>query len=419
MRRRLIVLAAILAGLAGLATTLPAAADTRQSATVSANPVDYTPHILDGTVRAIAVVGDTVIVGGDFSRLTDHTQRTSYRRNYLFAYEMSTGRVLNFAPVLDGPVYALATGAGNTVFAGGAFHTVGGIAEHGLAKLRVDTGARVPEFTASISDGDVRSLGTAGRWLYAGGAFSAIAGSRRVALARLSATTGAVDANFDLGLAAPGLPRTKVEDLAVSPDGRRVVAVGAIEQAGTQYRAQLVVADTSTTPARLANWWTDAFAGPCRDGFATYLRGVDFSPDGSYFVTVTTGQTSGPTNACDTAMRFNIAGTGEHRPRWVNHTGGDSLYSVSVAGPAVYVGGHQRWMDNPNGNETGGPGSTSRLGIAALDPVTGRALPWNPTRSRGVGVRAMVATPTGLLVGSDTDQLGHEYHGRIGMFPID
>jgi hypothetical protein len=29
-----------------------------------------------------------------------------------------------------------------------------------------------------------------------------------------------------------------------------------------------------------------------------------------------------------------------------------------------------------------------------------------------------VATPSGLLVGSDTDMLGKEYHGRLGMFPL-
>jgi hypothetical protein len=35
-----------------------------------------------------------------------------------------------------------------------------------------------------------------------------------------------------------------------------------------------------------------------------------------------------------------------------------------------------------------------------------------------VGVHAFLVTRSGLIVGSDTDQLGHEYHGRIGMFPL-
>jgi hypothetical protein len=60
----------------------------------------------------------------------------------------------------------------------------------------------------------------------------------------------------------------------------------------------------------------------------------------------------------------------------------------------------------------------SRPGIAALNPRTGKALPWNPTKGRGVGTRALVATGTGLIVGSDTTQLGREYHARIGMFPL-
>jgi hypothetical protein len=34
-----------------------------------------------------------------------------------------------------------------------------------------------------------------------------------------------------------------------------------------------------------------------------------------------------------------------------------------------------------------------------------------------VGVRAFAITPLGLLVGSDTDELGREYHGRVGLFP--
>jgi Domain of unknown function (DUF5122) beta-propeller len=415
MRRHLFLAAVVLGGLLG--TAPPAAAATALPAPVSTNPVDRTPHILDGTVRAIAVSGGTVVVGGDFTTVTDPAGRGRHQRRYLFEYDLATGRISDAAPALNGPVYALAAGPAGTVYVGGAFTRVNGVAQRGLARLRIADGDRVPEFTAAINYGDVRSLVVAGSWLYAGGTFTGIGTARRVALARLATSTGTPDPDFDLRLTAPTLARVKVEDLAVNPAGTRLVAVGAIEAAAGAPRAQLVMVDIAAVPARLASWYTDAYTGACREGFDTYLRGVDFAPDGQYFAVVTTGRLSGPDMMCDTVARFDTAGSGLHRPVWVNRTGGDSLYAVSVAGSAVYVGGHQRWLDNPYGHESRGAGAVSRPGIAAVDPVTGRALAWNPTRSRGVGVRALVACPAGLLVGSDTDRLGHEYHGRIGMFP--
>src|ERR1041385_3259193 len=111
MHKRLLVVAALLAS---FVVALPALADVAQSTVVSADPVDQTPHILDGTVRAIAIVGTSVVVGGDFTTVTDSTGAQHYRRVCLFAYDLASGRVLDLAPAIDGPVYALAPGAGNT-----------------------------------------------------------------------------------------------------------------------------------------------------------------------------------------------------------------------------------------------------------------------------------------------------------------
>jgi hypothetical protein len=265
----------------------------------------------------------------------------------------------------------------------------------------------------------VRALEVSRNYLYAGGTFSAINGVGRVALARMSPISGALDTSFDAHLSAPGLTRTRVEHFDISPDGSRLIAIGALLRSGAAERTQIAMFDVSGSGAALTSWYTDAYKPECLKGFDTYLRQVKFSPDARYFVVAATGRASSPVKLCDSAARFETGGSGRHNPTWVQRTGGDSLYAVAVTGPAVYVGGHERYLDNPYGSDTKGPGpgAVSRVGIGALNPITGKALAWNPTRARGVGVRAFLVTPTGLTVGSDTDQLGHEYHGRIGMFP--
>jgi hypothetical protein len=405
----------------------PAAADLWQPKVVSEHPVAYTPHVLDGTVFAMAVVGRTVVVGGEFKAVADSSRRHTYARRNLFAFDLFSGAVLPFAPAVDAGVHALAAGPGGTVYAGGAFTTVNRVPQRGLARFSLD-GRRVSGFRAAVNYGDVKALAARGEDVYAGGTFTAINGIKRAGLARLDAYTGAVDPGFDAQLTAPGLPETFVASFDLSPDGRRLVTVGALRRAGVIPRAQIAMFDVSGPRAALTDWYTDAFAAPCAPDFQAYLRQVKFSPDGSYLVVTTSGGTSGPDKICDAAARFQTGGPGRHDPVWVQRTGGNSLYAVAVTGAAVYLGGHQLYLDNPYGHKvknpgqkpvyTVGPGAVERPGIGAVDPATGKALAWNPTRDRGVGVFAMVSVPQGLLVGSDTDQLGHQYHGRVGMFPL-
>jgi hypothetical protein len=417
MRRRSLAAAVLVA--AAVACAHPAEADPAQASVVSANPVDFTPHVLDGTVWSMALVGDTVVVGGAFTKVSDSSRKHTYARKNIFAFGLGDGQIRSFAPEVDGAVYSLATGPDSTVYAGGAFKTVNGSAQRGITRLYAGSGERVSSFTAKINWGDVRALQARGSSLYAAGTFSAINGVNRAALARLSATTGAVDTGFDAKLSAPGLSRTRVEHFDISPDGRRLVAIGALLKASGYDRTQIAMFGIADSGATLLNWYTDAYKPACMKGFDTYLRQIKFSPDGGYFVVAATGRASSPTSLCDSAARFETGGNGRHNPTWVQRTGGDSLYAVAVTGSTVYLGGHQRYFDNPYGTDAKGPGpgAVARPGIGAVSPSTGRALSWNPTRARGVGVRCFLVVPHGLLVGSDTDQLGHEYHGRIGMFP--
>ncbi|WP_430782989.1 PKD domain containing protein [Actinoplanes sp. G11-F43] len=420
MRRRLLAAATV----AAVAVSAPAAtvakADIYHPTVVSANPVDWTPHVLDGTVWSLAVVGDTVVVGGAFTKVADAGRRNTYARKNVFAFGLRDGQIRPFAPQVDGAVYSLAAGPDHSVYLGGAFKHVNGTAQRGLARVSANDGGRYGSFGAKVDWGDVRALAARDGAVYAGGTFQGVNGVKRVGLARFDAYSGRVDEGFDAKLTGPGLKRVRVEHFDLSPDGRKLIAVGAFLRSGGEDRTQIALFDTSGSGASLTGWYTDAFKPTCMKGFDTYLRQVKFSPDGSYIVVAATGRASSAQKLCDSAARFETRTGGRQNPTWVQRTGGDSLYAVAITGPAVYLGGHQRWFDNPYGSDGSGPGpgAVSRPGIGAVNPNTGKALEWNPTRSRGVGVRAFLVTPDGLLVGSDTDQLGREYHGRLGMFPL-
>ncbi|OOC56638.1 MULTISPECIES: NHL repeat-containing protein [Nocardiopsis] len=403
---------------ASAAPTAPAAPPADHSRVVGEQPVRWTPHVLDGAVKDILRIGDTVVVAGSFSRVAEAGGGRTHDLHHLFAFEHGTGRILRgFSPNVDGTVTSLAPGPGRTVIIGGEFDSVDGRDSEGLARLSLRDGRAAFWFRASLDGGTAHRVASDGEHLYVGGDFTGVNGVERTALARLDARTGAVDEEFAPRVSDPRRSVLKVQELALSPDGRRLVVNGTFTKVDGHDRYQIAMIDTadgSVTP-----WSTSAYAADCDYSLMqTYMRQMDFSPDGSYFAVVTAGGPKVKPGLCKSAARFENTDTPDSEPTWSNKTGGDSLYSVEITSSAVYVGGHQRWMDNPEGALNPGPGSVAREGIAAVDPETGKALPWNPGRTRGHGAEALHATSGGLYVGSDTERLAGEYHARLGMFPL-
>ena len=150
------------------------------------------------------------------------------------------------------------------------------------------------------------------------------------------------------------------------------------------------------------------------------MRDVEMSPDGSYFVVATTG---GPHSGtlCDTAARLETYAVGTTlAPTWTDNSGGDTLWGVDITQAAVFVGGHNRWMNNPNGTDSAGQGAVPRPGLSALDPQTGVPLKWNPGRNpRGEAAYEIYQTDDGVWVVSDTDWIGDRRYQRprIAFFP--
>ncbi|MDT0327216.1 delta-60 repeat domain-containing protein [Nocardiopsis lambiniae] len=419
MKPKFTALALGMALLAAIGAPTPAlAGDTAHRSVVSERPVRWTPHVLDGAVKDIVRVGNVVIVAGGFGRVAEADRDYTHELHNIFAFEHGTGRIIHdFTPRVNGTVNSVVPGPDGTVVIGGEFRAVNGTAARGLARLRLFDGSRVAAFTTTVDGGVVHRLATDGSRLYVGGSFRGIGGTARPAIARLNPVTGAVDPGFSPVVSEQRRGGLRVQELALSPDGRRLVINGTFTKVNGQSRYQIAMLDTAT--GRPTRWSTKAFEPECDySAMHTYMRQMDFAPDGSYFALVTAGGPQTKPGLCKAVVRFENNDTANSTPTWSNKTGGDSLYSVEVTGAAVYAGGHQRWMDNEQGALNPGPGSVAREGIAAVDPRTGRALAWNPGRTRGHGVEAMHATPDGLYVGSDTERLAGEYHARLGMFPI-
>ena len=400
-------------------STLPAQASLSQPAVVSDNPADITPHIVlnapSQDVRAFAQVGRTIYAGGRFNQVQDWARTTTYDRQNFVAFDSETGVVSPLNLSFDGLVGAIeATADGTALYIAGAFSNVNGITRRGILKYDLINNRVDPTFAPT-------GMRTVSDLELVNGAVIA-AGNFTKKLMALDPTTGADIGSINITVAGVVDPaaETRIQYIAVSPDRTRLVATGNFATVNGQSRRRAFMLNLGPT-ATLSTWHAPRFDVNCvaTDRLVS-AQGVDFSPDGTYFVIVATGGPTGTNGVCDAAARFetaNVSSTVE--PTWINWTGGDTLYSVAVTGPAVYVGGHQRWLDNPLGHDSAGPGAVERPGIGAIDPVTGRALAWNPTKSRNHGTMVLFATSRGLWVGSDGEFFGGEDHVGIGFAPLD
>jgi len=404
-------------GVLAAPTVAHAQADASLPVVVSPVPVSWTPHILDGAVNAIAVVGSTTVVGGTFTQVQPAAGGAIVVHPYIAAFDSTTGALIpGFAPTLDGEVKSLDV-VGSTVVVGGAFAHVNGVANKGITRLNVTDGTAVAGFAAKLgASGKVNSVAVRGNLLYVGGGFSNINGVARNGLAVLDATTGAVGPlNLPVGSSRSTDVTASVTRVVVSPDGTTLIVGGNFQTIGGQSRNQLALVNLTTST--VSSWATSSLVPICAPTDYTDINDIGYSPDGRYFVIATTGGPH-PGTLCDTATRWESGRLGAGQlPTWIASTGGDSLTSIAATGSAVYVGGHQRWLNNSGGSNSAGPGAVSRVGIGGLDPVSGVPLEWNPSLTRFQGVGDLLATPTGLWVGYDADQIGGLTRPRIAFLP--
>ena len=175
---------------------LMAGFDPDQGATATAPapaPAPATPQRpgdTNGTVEALALTGNRLVVGGAFTIVGPSA------RNHLAALDASTGAVDgSFDPNADAQVDALLID-GTRLFVGGGFGFLNGRPHNHLAATSLATGIVDAAFTAE-ADGQVNALALSGSHLLVGGRYATLAGAVRTGLGAVDASTGAIDAGFD------------------------------------------------------------------------------------------------------------------------------------------------------------------------------------------------------------------------------
>ena len=426
MRRLCVVLLTCVTALSGLAIAplSSASADSYgPGSLVKDVPVAGTPHVLDGRVSSIAEVGNTIILGGTFTQTRNNDSQTVIARSRLVAFDKTTKQIsTTFTPNPNGDVEVVLPAAdGKSVYVGGSYTSIAGATIKNLAQVNVADGSLVTTFNPATVDGRVLDLRLANNRLWIAGAFTHVAGKAQKALATVNPVTGKFDTYMKQvisGLHNGGT--TTVQKIDVNSQGTRLIGLGNFDAVDAVKHHQLFMLDISgATSSATANWQTAFYETACSKSFNSYMRDLDFSPDGTFFVVATTGAYGGAGVACDSTARFETGATGSGiKPSWIDNTGGDTTYSVEVTNSIVYTGGHARWQNNAFAADSPGQGAVPRPGIAALDPINGLPLSWNPTRDRGIGVFDFLVDDMGLWVASDTVRIGADYlRSRIALLP--
>ncbi|MGE3587478.1 MAG: PKD domain-containing protein [Ilumatobacteraceae bacterium] len=412
--------ATLIGGVAWTAPGVSAAGPLGQLPTE--NPANFTPNVNNGEVDSIWQIGSRVVIGGTFTQVANSSSNggATYTRNRIASFNASTGVVdTAFAPVFNGNVTTVIPAAdGSSVYVAGNFTTVNGVSRSRVARVNLSNGSLVTSFNAGTISGNVRDMRLVGGQLYIGGAFTSVGGQSRQRLASLNPDTGAVTTKVNISFAGTqNGGTTQVFKMEATPAGDRLLVIGNFAQVGGQDRRQIAMIDLSTTPATVSGWQTNFYTSTCASAFDAYIRDLDIADDGSFAIVSTTGAYRANTS-CDTIARFPVYTTQSGlQPTWIDYTGGDTSYAVQVRAGVVFVGGHQRWFNNPYAGDRAGPGAVPREGIAALDVVNGLPFSWNPGRDRGVGVFDFHVTDAGLWAGSDTDRWAGEQRRKLAFFP--
>jgi hypothetical protein len=422
---------ALVLSAAGVAA--PSAAQASQAGPVHATPATGTPALAltstVQTVRQLKQCGGTMYAVGSFTVITQGG--TTYTRSNILSFSATAPYTLSsWAPSVNGTVNTIAFDGGNcaSAYIGGSFSSVNGTPVQNIAEISTTTGAVNSGF-AHAANGTVNTMAVNGAHLLTGGAFTTINGTPRNYYASLSLTTGRDDGYLHLDIhgtyqyGGVGKNVTNIYNQQISHAGHRLLAEGVFTTVGGQQRQQIVQLYLGSPTATVTGWTSPEFSQHCDTLEPFYLRAAAWSPTDSTVYTVATGghpygwvQGTYPmTQLCDSTASFSGSESSQHH-QWIDYTGCNSLYAVAADASTVYVAGHPKYGQNPNGCKTEGPGAVPDAGLQGLSTSNGNV----ELNSGGTAMftmsRAnaddMLITSAGLWIAS-TNRIGSNQCGGV------
>lgn len=386
------------------------------------------PRAMNGAALDAERVGPWIVVGGDFTQVI--LQDGTIKNANAFAYHINTGAAHpSFFPVLGHPnstpaVLAVERFSNTEVFLGGTFHTVNGTTQKQIAKFDLNDGSMDTSFAPTIN-GSIRAIASGQDRLFIGGEFEVVNGDSRLRLAELDPDNGDTE-SFKVDITDSTRPANTPfgpKGLELRDDGILVVTHRGNKVDGKIRRG---IALVNIASGEVTGWKTDFW-----NGFEILTIDAAVSPDGNMLVVAGSGGDF-PFMGRDAAVAFSLENpnTGGD-PIWIARNF-DSTYAVAITDTAVFIGGHFCWVENEiapdpwpgdgeftNSNSCFGATPAARFApyvsfrdqLAALDPVTGHALPWDPGSDGFEGVRSLSAIGRGLLVGHDGERAGRDING--------
>ncbi len=375
----------------GLAAAFVAAMGLGLAGVAQAVPVQ--PHPVptwqtNGRVNAIAVSGNVVYLGGQFTSMRPAGAAAGtgeVTRNHAAAVSLSTGALLPWNPNVNNTVRAIRV-VGTTVYLGGAFTQVGGASHSRVAAVEAAMGGVVISGFKASASGEVFALAASGNSLYIGGGFGTVDGTARPNMAAVNTTSGSI---------LPWAPSVDGQVRAIRLLGfPRMVVAGSFQHLNGASSPNIGALDGDTgNNLPWSSHTTYNVIGLASDANGVYVAGAGGGGNFAAFNPATGAQ------------------------KWLGGTNGN-VQAIAVAGGEVYVGGHMQFYCGPQHGQHTCTNPIARDKLLAVDENTGNLTSWDPSANSVLGVFALygVVSNGNVLAGGDFTSIGQRKQQGYARF---